>query len=81
MGRAAPSEKILVETRIETVYNTETVYLEVPKIAEKIVTANTVSVLGTASKITGANLYTRLNYWIVQTGEKSGEMLATVKLG
>ena len=61
------------------------------------------SVLGTASKITGANLYTRLNYWIVQTGgavteaapkvflkyfyvntktgEKSGEMLATVKLG
>ena len=39
------------------------------------------SVLGTASKITGANLYTRLNYWIVQTDEKSGEMLATVKLG
>ena len=61
------------------------------------------SVLGTAAKITGANLYTRLNYWIVQTGgavteaapkvflkyffvntktgEKSGEMLATVKLG
>ena len=32
------------------------------------------SVLGTASKITGANLYTRLNYWIVQTG---GAALAT----
>ena len=32
------------------------------------------SVLGTASKITGANLYTRLNYWIVQTG---GVALAT----
>ena len=32
------------------------------------------SVLGTASKISGANLYTRLNYWIVQTG---GEALAT----
>lgn len=43
--QAAPSEKILVETRIETVYKTDTVYLEVPKIAEKIVTADTVSVL------------------------------------
>ena len=32
------------------------------------------SVLGTASKISGANLYTRLNYWIVQTG---GAALAT----
>ena len=32
------------------------------------------SALGTASKISGANLYTRLNYWIVQTG---GEALAT----
>lgn len=32
------------------------------------------SVLGTASKISGANLYTRLNYWIVQTG---GVVLAT----
>ena len=30
--QAAPSEKILVETRIETVYKTDTVYLEVPKI-------------------------------------------------
>ena len=43
--QAAPSEKILVETRIETVYKTDTVYLEVPKIIEKIVTADTVSVL------------------------------------
>ena len=32
------------------------------------------SVLGTASKISCANLYTRLNYWIVQTG---GTALAT----
>ena len=32
------------------------------------------SVLGTASKISGANLYTRLNYWIVKCG---GEALAT----
>ena len=43
--QAAPSEKILVETRIETVYKTDTVYLEVPKIVEMIVTADTVSVL------------------------------------
>ena len=43
--QAEPSEKILVETRIETVYKTDTVYLEVPKIVEKIVTADTVSVL------------------------------------
>ena len=43
--QATPSEKILVETRIETVYETDTVYLEVPKIVEKIVTADTVSVL------------------------------------
>ena len=43
--QAAPSEKILVETRIETVYKTDTVVLEVPKIVEKIVTADTVSVL------------------------------------
>ena len=43
--QAAPSEKIVVETRIETVYKTDTVFLEVPKIVEKIVTADTVSVL------------------------------------
>ena len=43
--QAAPSEKILVETRIETVYKTDTVYLEVPKIVEKIVTADTVLVV------------------------------------
>ena len=43
--QATPSEKILVETRIETVYKTDTIYLEIPKIVEKIVTADTVSVL------------------------------------
>ena len=37
--QAAPSEKIITETRIETVY------LEVPKIVEKVVTKDTVSVL------------------------------------
>ena len=43
--QAAPLEKIITETRIETVYQTDTVYLEVPKIVEKIVTKDTVSVL------------------------------------
>ena len=43
--QAAPSENIITETRIETVFQTDTVFLEVPKIVEKIVTADTVSVL------------------------------------
>ena len=43
--QAAPSEKIITETRIETVFQTDTVFLEVPKIVEKIVTADTLSVL------------------------------------
>ena len=43
--QAAPSEKTITETRIETVYETDTVYLEVPKIVEKVVTKDTVSVL------------------------------------
>ena len=43
--QAAPSEKIITETRIETVFQTDTVFLEVPHIVEKIVTADTVSVL------------------------------------
>ena len=43
--QAAPSEKHTTETRIETVFQTDTVFLEVPKIVEKIVTADTSSVL------------------------------------
>ena len=43
--QASPSEKIITETRIETVFQTDTVFLEVPKIVEKIVTKDTVSVL------------------------------------
>ena len=43
--QAAPSEKIITETRIETVFQTDTVFLEVPRIIEKIVTKDTVSVL------------------------------------
>ena len=44
-SQAAPSEKIIVETRIETVYQKDTVFLEVPKIVEKVVTKDTTSVL------------------------------------
>ena len=43
--QAAPSEKIITETRIETVYKTDTILLEIPKIVEKVVTKDTVSVL------------------------------------
>ena len=30
--QAAPSEKIITETRVETVFQTDTVFLEVPRI-------------------------------------------------
>ena len=43
--QAAPSEKMITETRVETVFQTDTVFLEVPRIVEKIVTKDTVSVL------------------------------------
>ena len=43
--QAAPSEKIITETRIETVYKTDTILLEIPKIVEKVVTKDTVSML------------------------------------
>ena len=43
--QVAPSEKTITETRIETVFQTDTVFLEVPRIVEKIITADTVSVL------------------------------------
>ena len=45
LRQVTPTEKIVTETRIETVYETDTVYLEVPKIVEKVVTKDTVSVL------------------------------------
>ena len=45
LRQVTPSEKIVTETRIETVYETDTVFLEVPKIVEKIITNDTVSVL------------------------------------
>ena len=45
LRQVTPSEKIHTETRIETVLQTDTVFLEVPKIVERIVTKDTVSVL------------------------------------
>ena len=45
LRQVTPTEKIVTETRIETVYETDTVFLNVPQIVEKIVTKDTVSVL------------------------------------
>ena len=45
LRQVTPTEKIVTETRIETVFQTDTVYLEVPKIVEKVVTKDTSSVL------------------------------------
>ena len=43
--QVTPTERVVAETRIETVYKTDTVLLEIPKIVEKVVTKDTVSVL------------------------------------
>ena len=43
--QVTPTERVVTETRIETVYKTDTVLLEIPKIVEKVVTKDTVSVL------------------------------------
>ena len=43
--QVTPTEKIVTETRVETVFQTDTVFLEVPQIVERIVTKDTVSVL------------------------------------
>ena len=45
LRQVTPTEKIVTESRVETVFQTDTVYLEVPKIVEKVVTKDTVSVL------------------------------------
>ena len=45
LRQVTPTEKIVTETRIETVFQTDTLFLEVPQIVEKIVTADTASVL------------------------------------
>ena len=43
--QVAPTERVVSEIRIETVYKTDTVLLEIPKIVEKVVTKDTVSAL------------------------------------
>ena len=43
--QVTPTERVVTETRIETVYKTDTVLLEIPKNVEKVVTKDTVSVL------------------------------------
>ena len=43
--QVTPTERVVTETRIETVYQTDTVLLEIPKIVEKVVTKDTASVL------------------------------------
>ena len=43
--QVTPTERVVTETRIETVFKTDTVFLEVPQIVERIVTKDTVSVL------------------------------------
>ena len=43
--QAAPSEKIRTETRIETVFQTDTVYVQLPQIIQQVQTPDTTSVL------------------------------------
>ena len=43
--QVTPTERVVTETRIKTVYQTDTVLLEIPKIVEKVVTKDTMSVL------------------------------------
>ena len=45
LKQVTPTERVVTETRIETVFKTDTVFLEVPKIVERVVTKDTVSVL------------------------------------
>ena len=43
--QVTPTERVVTETRIETVFQTDTVVLEIPQIIEKVITKDTVSVL------------------------------------
>ena len=43
--QVTPTERVVTETRIKTVFKTDTVLLEIPKIVEKVVTKDTASVL------------------------------------
>ena len=43
--QAAPSEHLRTETRVETVFETDTIQVEIPQIVEKIITKDTISIL------------------------------------
>ena len=43
--QAAPVEHVSTEVRIETIHEMDTVYIEIPRIVEKVVTKDTLSVL------------------------------------
>ena len=45
LKQVTPTERVVTETRIETVFKTDTVFLEVPHIVERVVTKDTLSVL------------------------------------
>ena len=45
LRQVTPTEKIVTETRIETIFETDTVYLEIPQILEKVITKDTSSVI------------------------------------
>ena len=45
LRQVTPTEKIVTEMRVETVFQTDTVFLDVPQIVERIVTKDTVSFL------------------------------------
>ena len=45
LRQVTPTEKIVTETRIETIFETDTVYLEIPKIVERVETMDTTSFL------------------------------------
>lgn len=43
--QAAPAEHLRTETRVETVFETDTIQVEIPQIVEKIITKDTISIL------------------------------------
>ena len=43
--QAAPSEHLRTETRVKTVFKTDTIQVEIPQIVEKIITKDTISIL------------------------------------
>ena len=43
--QAAPAEHLRTETRVKTVFKTDTIQVEIPQIVEKIITKDTISIL------------------------------------